>query len=144
VLDRIIGNSRDRETVIGSISELNVRTGLQCVCRLRQRTGLQGNLREQFPASMAARPIESGLLAGIKNDLLAPDVMAEVRRQVQQIVREKARAVPDEGNGKQAAGGRVRGGEPHGRHRLAQRQNLRDYVRRRNQGCLTRSACCLK
>jgi site-specific DNA recombinase len=42
--------------------------------------------------------IESGLLAGIKNDLLAPDVMAEVRRQVQQIVRENARTLPDEGN----------------------------------------------
>ena len=42
--------------------------------------------------------IESGLLAGIKNDLLAPDVVGEVRRQVQQIVRENARTLPDEGS----------------------------------------------
>jgi len=42
--------------------------------------------------------IESGLLAGIKNDLLAPDVMAEVRRHVHQIVRDHSRTSPDEGN----------------------------------------------
>ena len=42
--------------------------------------------------------IESGLLAGIKNDLLAPEVMAEVRRHVHQIVRDHARTSPDEGN----------------------------------------------
>ena len=38
------------------------------------------------------------MLAGIKNDLLAPDVVGEVRRQVQQIVRENARTLPDEGS----------------------------------------------
>lgn len=39
--------------------------------------------------------IESRLLAGIKNDLLAPDVMAEVRRHVHQVVRDNARTSPD-------------------------------------------------
>jgi len=42
--------------------------------------------------------IEAGLLAGIKSDLLAPDVMAEVRRHVHQIVRDRARASPEEGS----------------------------------------------
>jgi hypothetical protein len=42
--------------------------------------------------------IESGLLAGIKNDLLAPDVMAEVRRHVHKTVRDNARTLPDVGS----------------------------------------------
>lgn len=40
--------------------------------------------------------VESGVLAGIKNDLLAPEVIAEVRRHVQQIVRARTRHAPSE------------------------------------------------
>jgi hypothetical protein len=43
---RVIGNSRDREAAIGAVSELSVRTDVMCVCRLGQRTGLQGNVPE--------------------------------------------------------------------------------------------------
>lgn len=51
-------------------------------------------LEDQRP-DLRSNIIESRLPAGIKNDLLAPDVMAEVRRHVHQVVRDKARTSPD-------------------------------------------------
>jgi hypothetical protein len=40
--------------------------------------------------------VESGLLAGIKKDLLAPEMIAQVRRHVQQFVQTRARSDPSE------------------------------------------------